>query len=46
MTNLGILEHQDFAEISPPVEYKLTVIGQRVRKILKAVDLLQHDIKT
>jgi DNA-binding HxlR family transcriptional regulator len=46
MTRFGILERQDFAEIPPRVEYKLTAIGQRLLEILKAVETLQLDIET
>ena len=45
LTSFGILERQDFAEVPPRVEYKLTEIGNRLLNILKDVEALQNDIE-
>lgn len=45
LTSFGILERQDFAEVPPRVEYKLTETGERLLEILKAVEVLQRDIE-
>lgn len=45
LTSFGVLERQDFAEVPPRVEYKITEIGNRLLEILKAVEALQNDIE-
>lgn len=45
MTGFGILERQDYSEVPPRVEYKLTEIGCRLLEILRIVEALQLDIE-
>jgi DNA-binding HxlR family transcriptional regulator len=45
MINFGILEREDYAEVPPRVEYRLTEIGQKMIEILKTVETLQLEIE-
>lgn len=40
----GIFERQQFPEIPPRVEYRLTLFGKKFMKLVKAVEKLQSEL--
>jgi len=44
LVRFGIFEREEFAEVPPRVEYRLTPFGERFAVLLDSIDALQNDL--
>jgi len=44
LVRFGIFERQEFAEVPPRVEYRLTAFGEKFAVLLDSIDALQNDL--
>ena len=44
LVRFGILDREEFAEVPPRVEYRLTPFGEKFAVLLDAIDGLQEDL--
>lgn len=44
LVRFGILDREEFAEVPPRVEYRLTPFGKKFAVLLDAIDGLQEDL--
>jgi len=45
LVRFGILDREEFAEVPPRVEYRLTPFGEKFAVLLDAIDGLQEDLE-